>query len=70
MSLTPLTVRLCPPLFQFVFPITIDDGSVQNLVLAAGDDVEGKVALFCGTHMATEPGCVDQLLPIVKERMA
>ena len=56
-----------PP--QFVFPITIDDGSVQNLVVSSKDDVDAKVAAFCSEHMASEPGCVDQLLPIVKDRM-
>jgi hypothetical protein len=28
------------------------------------------VAAFCGQHMAAEDGCLEQLLPIVKERMA
>lgn len=52
-----------------MFPITIDDGSVQNLVVSTKDDVDAKVAAFCSEHMASEPGCVDQLLPIVKDRM-
>jgi len=29
-----------------------------------------QVDAFCAEHMAEEDGCADQLLPIVKERMA
>jgi len=54
---------------EYEFPITIDDGSVQTLVIASNDDVEKKVMSFCEQHMGSEPGCVQQLLPIVKDRM-
>ena len=54
---------------QYEFPITIDDGSVQTLVIKSNDNLEAKVLSFCDQHMGSEPGCVQQLLPIVKDRM-
>lgn len=54
---------------EFEFPITVDDGSVMSLIVSNKDDVSAKVSAFCAEHVASEPACLDQLLPIVKERM-
>jgi hypothetical protein len=54
---------------EFVFPITIDDGSEVQLVISRGDDVPNKVRSFCGAHMPKEGGCYDQLLPLVRQRL-
>jgi hypothetical protein len=54
---------------QYEFPITIDDGSVQTLVVSSKDHIADKVNEFCGKFMAGEPDCSEQLLPIVVDRM-
>jgi hypothetical protein len=53
----------------FEFPITIDDGSVQMLVVSSKDDIAAKVNEFCAQYMAGEADCSEQLLPIVVDRM-
>ena len=54
---------------EFVFPITIDDGSEVQLIITKGDDVPKKVRTFCASHMPRESGCYDQLLPLVRQRL-
>lgn len=53
----------------YEFPITIDDGSVQTLVVSSKDKIADKVNEFCGKYMQGEDDCSEQLLPIVIDRM-
>lgn len=55
---------------EFEFPITLDNGTTETLVVSTTDDVAEKVSSFCGIFMTSnKEGCIDQLLPVITQRI-